>query len=181
MENKKTMNKSIDLKIVVFVIIFSQLKTETHGLSFEELETLWRNPVCGALSFNQLRLCSNRFEEDIQIFKQSNDVCNQRGICCAINHLKDCIIDEIKDKCGSNQKESMDAIMSPLLSSFKLMAYSDRCDDYPYGSPLCYSDLILALIGIALIVLLLLSICLIVKLCCCFCQSPKQRYSLANV
>jgi hypothetical protein len=171
------MNKSIDLKIlVVFVIMLSQLQTQTLSVSFAELEPLWTNPVCDALSFNQLRFCSNRFEKEIQNFKQSNDVYNRRGICCAINHLKDCIIDAIGDKCGSNQKESMDAIIAPFVSVFKLMEFSDRCDDYPYGSPLCYSNLILALIGFALIVLLLFSIYLTVKLCCCCCRLSKQRY-----
>ncbi len=157
------------------------MQTQTQSFGFDELPELVSTTICGALSTNQLSHCSNKFVEEIQSSKQSNDDYNRRGICCAINHLKECIIDAIGDKCGSNQKESIDAIVSTSLSSFKLMAFSDRCDAFPYGSPLCYSNLILILVGIGFIVLLLLSICLIVKLCCCCRQSSNLRYSSATV
>jgi hypothetical protein len=176
------MKKLIDFKILIIFIILSQMQIQTESLGFDVLSKLVSTTICGALSANQLSHCSNKFEEEIQSYKQSNDDYNKRGICCAINHLKECIIDAIGEKCGSNQKESADAVVSAFLSTFKLMAFSDRCDAFPYGSPLCYSDLILILIGIGFIVLLLSSICLIVKLCRCCCRkSSNYRYSSATV
>ncbi len=167
-------------------IVFNQLHSETNAFDFSSdlLNQVVGTSLCSLMSLQELDVCKNKFEKEMKSSETANDQYNERGICCAINHLKDCINNAIGDQCGENQKKESETIVTAVISGFKKVAIPDNCQQYPYGSPLCYSDLTLILIVIGFVVLFVFSICLTVKLCCCCCcrSSPeKKMFILPNV
>jgi len=172
------MNKSIYVKLFVILIVLSHKKLNTKALDFG-FDKLFGTSVCSLLSVQQLSRCSNHFGEEVQRARYHNGEYGRRVVCCAINVLKDCIVEAIGDKCGENQKKSSEAIVKAVVSGVKMIEVSEDCDGYFSGSPLCYSDMTLTMIAIGLAVILLFAICL-----CCYCcrkRLSRKRYNGANV
>ena len=142
------------------------------------------NAVCAAMSGKDIENCANDFNEELQsIDNQPLKELQTRKLCCALNHLRDCIIDSIGDKCGDNPNSIVTTLVSGVVGAAKMSTGQD-CRTYNgnTGKVLClngifnpnlsftqiivYADYVLILILIGLILLFLSVCCATIRMCC---------------
>ena len=86
------------------------------GLDLSDVIT----PLCAVMSMNEIAKCGDTFIQQLEhppyLFPKSWG----RGYCCALNHLRDCIVEHVGDKCGDT--ETINKIVTPVVSAVKQLS-----------------------------------------------------------
>ncbi|CAG2166589.1 unnamed protein product [Oppiella nova] len=114
---------------------------------------------CATTSMTYIRMCGNTFIHEIR-----HSEYRTRGYCCALKHLKDCIVEHVGDKCGDTE---MRQLADHFFKRAKTIATpSGHCGDYRGvgGAVLCQPDwlLIAEAIGLGIVFLAIVSAMVIV-------------------
>ncbi|CAG2170579.1 unnamed protein product [Oppiella nova] len=131
-------------------------------------------PVAYAQCVDRFRMCAQTFTQDL--FTDSrNQILEShetRGYCCALTHLRRCIIKHVSDKCGVNYMNGWDvgarSVKRVFYEAFKdISTPSDDCDDYRgfRGAVLCQPDWLLIGEAIGVVVLLVMSVSAVIWCC----------------
>jgi len=177
------------------IIIVGILTSPTSAGFLAELELPFTGICAAATTLATLPTCTDEFVQNINEyatqFQEVNgnrvaDEVPQHVLCCAVNRLQACVVQQIGSVCGSDVEKAAKSIVQFLLKSGKYlsnqMSEDSRsqvtCDwDAWYfrkESPLCWSIFGQIAGTIGLLILLLISCCCCCcKMCCCR-SKPKQ-------
>ncbi|XP_054163419.1 uncharacterized protein LOC128961227 isoform X2 [Oppia nitens] len=119
--------------------------------------------------------CSQDFKRDIN---DANELpvyeLQRRQVCCALNHYRQCMSDNLDDKCPINDENEMfDSVFKLAVKGVEFSADID-CQYYEDGSWLCAPDYVFVLVAVGLVVLLLA----LVYICCCRARKSGRRDSV---
>ncbi|CAG2174368.1 unnamed protein product, partial [Oppiella nova] len=138
--------------------------------------------LCTAMSAPAIPKCVQRFTQELK--DSRNQVLKSyetRGYCCAFNHLKDCIVEHVGDKCGDTK--TIRQLVAPLVATLKVISTpSGDCDDFDgfRGTVLCQPDWLLIVEAIGVVILLLMSVSAVIRCCCCGSRGGIRPYPMQS-
>ncbi|CAG2171513.1 unnamed protein product [Oppiella nova] len=166
------------IRLAIIAII--QWTVVVTAVDFNDVFKLVSSTVCTVMSAPKLGKCADTFihelrESEVEALKAYN----ARGYCCAFNHLKTCIVDNV-DNCGDRKDEVVDQLVSSVVDTVKdISVSSDDCDTFTgyVGTVLCQQDWLLIVEAIGLLFICLTACCQVIRCCCCGSSGGRRSYS----
>ena len=121
--------------VLVFVVTFFQ------SASPFELGDIYETGCAAVVGTVSTGVCVRDFQNSVKPFLDSDGRLPVPVACCGITTLRYCILDKIKDSCGSTAKSMVDLVLKGVLLTVKV-AGDLPCDGdewyYRKESPLCW-------------------------------------------
>ncbi|XP_054163417.1 uncharacterized protein LOC128961226 [Oppia nitens] len=157
------------------IIGLSMCLTIVSGFQLMDMIKMVSTPICAAIKSNALADCQKDFQRDINFANELPVYELQlREVCCAFKHYRQCVSDNLGDKCPIGLKNAMfDSIFKLVVKGVQFSAKLD-CHYYEDNLWLCALDyVVVVLVAVGLVVLLLASVCV----CCYRARSSWRRDS----